>query len=273
MSPLLAGPLRLLLAFACAYLGLCLYVFFRQRSMLYHPEIMPEAAMHRIASDRGLGRWHDSSGHPLGWATEEGDMESPVLILQGNAGNALDRTPLIAKLREAGVTSKIYLPDYPGYGSAPGQPDQESLTASAVAALAALPCPAIVVGESLGTGIAAQAVARHPENIRGLVLITPFNSMTAAASHHYPWLPVSALLLDRFDSVRALEKFPGPVAIVVGEADETTPPGLGRSLFDSLSGPKKLCSVPNADHNSAAFDLPASEWHNLWTFVSSGARH
>jgi len=268
VSSLLAVPGRLLLVCVLAYLGICLYVFLRQRSMLYHPEVLPEGAMREIARASGFSRWNDASGNPLGWATDAGDPGNPVLILHGNAGHALNRASLVAKLREAGVTSKVYLTDYPGYGSAPGHPDQASLTATAVAALGALPHPAIVVGESLGTGVAAQAAARLPEKIRGLVLITPFDSMTSAAARHYPWLPVSALLLDRFDSVKALAQFTGPVAILAAANDETTPPALGKRLFDSLPGPKKLWIVPHADHNSAVFDLPDSEWRELWNFVS-----
>jgi len=273
VSPLLAVSVRLLIVCALAYLGICLYVFFRQRTMLYHPDAVPEETMRGIASACGFSRWNDASGNPIGWATDAGDSVNPVLILHGNAGHALNRASLVAKLREAGVTSKVYLPDYPGYGSAPGHPDQAGLTAAAVAALDALPFPSIVVGESLGTGVAAQAAARRPGMIRGLVLITPFDSMVAAASHHYPWLPVPALLLDRFDSVKALAEFTKPVALIVAAADDTTPPEGGKRLFNSLAGPKKLWAVPNADHNSAACDLPDSEWRELWDFVSSGQRH
>ncbi|MEI6278730.1 MAG: alpha/beta fold hydrolase [Verrucomicrobiae bacterium] len=259
-----------LLVLALAYLGICFYVFLRQRSMLYHPETLPEEQMLALAGAQGLARWTDSSGRPLGWVTDGRSPARPVLILHGNAGNALDRNALVAMLREAGAGAKIYLVDYPGYGAAPGSPDQKSLISAAVAALDALPEPVIVVGESLGSGIAAQAATQRPEKILGLVLITPFDSLSAAAAHHYPWLPVRLLLLDRFDSVKALKKFTRPVAIVIGERDGTTPPEGGRRLFDSLSGPKKLWVSPGADHNEAAFALPAADWRALWEFVSSG---
>lgn len=260
---------RALLVLALAYLGICLYLFLRQRGMLYHPVALPEAHMRALAQAQGLTRWTDPSGRPLGWMTDQGSASLPVLILHGNAGNALDRDGLIARLREAGAGSKIFLLDYPGYGSAPGTPSQQSLVSAAVAALDSLPEPAIVVGESLGTGIAAQAAALRPDKLRGLVLITPFDSMSAAAAHYYPWLPVRLLLLDRFNSVKALKAFRRPVAILLGEIDATTPPEGARRLFDSLSAPKRLWVSPGADHNSAAFDLPTSAWKDLWNFVSS----
>ncbi|MEI6070944.1 MAG: alpha/beta fold hydrolase [Verrucomicrobiae bacterium] len=260
---------RGLLVLALAYLGICFYIFLRQRSMLYHPEPLPEEQMLALARTRGLSRWADSSGRLIGWVTPGGSSARPVLILQGNAGNALDRDSLIAKIREADAGAKIFLVDYPGYGSAPGRPDQESLTAAAVAALDSLPGPALVVGESLGTGIAAQTAARRPEKIRGLVLITPFDSMTAAAAHHYPWLPVGLLLFDRFNSIKALDVFARPVAFLIAENDTTTPPEGARKLFESLTGPKKIWWVPGTDHNNAFSDLPPAQWRDLWDFVSS----
>jgi len=205
------------------YLSVCLYVFLRQRAMLYHPREVSEEEMLREADSVGLVRWRDPRGTPLGWMTPGGTETLPVLIFHGNAGTALDRTALIERLRSAGVRSRIYLADYPGYGSAPGRPSQKALVDAALRALDALPGPAIVAGESLGTGVAAQAAENRAEKIRGLILITPFDSMVSAAAHHYPWLPVSLLLRDRFDSIRALQHFPNPVAILLAENDATTP--------------------------------------------------
>ena len=35
----------------------------------------------------------------------------------------------------------------------------------------------------------------------GVVLVTPFDSLTAVAQHHYPWLPVRWLLSHPFDAL------------------------------------------------------------------------
>ncbi len=268
MSVLLALLARVLLLAALGYLLICLYVFLRQRTMLYHPQAVSEEQMLQQAHEVGMSRWLDKGGKPLGWKTGGDADEIPVVIFQGNAGNALDRTSLIERLRVAGATGRIHVADYPGYGSAPGKPTQRSLTETAQRALDAMPGSAVVVGESLGTGVAAQGAANCPGKVRGLILVTPFESMSAAAAHHYPWLPVRALLLDRFDSAAALKKFPNPVAIIVGDDDETTPPDGARRLFAGLTGPKKLFEVKNAGHNEAASNLPDNEWREVWNFVS-----
>ncbi len=255
-----------------AYLLVCLYVFFRQRAMLYHPQPVSEDRMAELARETGMSRWTDHAGSPLGWVTRDGAGDPPVLILHGNAGNALGRQQLIEKLRGAGAGGRIFVADYPGYGSAPGSPSQRSLTEAATKALDAMPGRAIVVGESLGTGVAAQAARIRPEKIQGIILITPFDSMVSAAAHHYPWLPVRLLLMDRFNSVTALKSFPGPVAILASENDTTTPPEGARRLFEALRGPKQMWEVKSSGHNDAIANLTAHEWTKVWDFVTEGPR-
>ena len=216
-----------------------------------------------------MQRWVSRGGNNIGWVTVSGKDENPVLILHGNAGNALGRDMLADKLREAGADGKIYIVDYPGFGSATGSPTQTSLTDAAAVALDALPGGVVVVGESLGTGVAAQLAKRSPNKIRGLLLITPFDSMVSAASHGAPIFPVKLLLLDRFDSVEALNGFTRPVGIIVAGADTIIPSGSGDKLFASLNGKKELCNVPGAGHNRAAFELPMDEWKKLWRLVSA----
>jgi len=250
------------------YAAVCLYVFFKQRQMLYHPSQASEADMLGAASEAGLARWTDRSGAPIGWMTPAGPAGPPVLILQGNGGNPLGRAALIAQLRRAGIGAQFFILEYPGYGSRAGSPSQAVLTAAAVEALDALPAPAVVLGESLGTGVAAQAAARRPDSVRGLILVTPFDSMTNAAAHHYPWLPVGLLLIDRFDSVAALQGFSKPVAVIVAGRDGTTPPDGGFRLARSLKESGRLWTVPEAGHNDAGASLSDQEWRAVWEFVS-----
>ena len=249
------------------YASICLLLFLRQRQMLYHPERADESHMLADAHASGLTRWLDAKGMPIGWMTAAGSPTPPILILPGNAGNALDRTWLIAHLRRAGIAPQFFILDYPGYGSRPGSPSQTSLTDAAVAALDALPAPAVLLGESLGSGVASQAAVKRPDRVRGLILITPFDSMARTAGHHYPWLPVGWLLLDRFDSASALKNFSKPIAVIVAEQDETIPVARGRHLAESLSGPKQLWTIRDAGHNDMSEKMTVQEWRDAWHFA------
>lgn len=267
MSVLMRGMLLVLLA----YLAVCLYVFFRQRAMLYHPQDISEARMAELARETGMERWLDPAGKPLGWMTRSGGGGHPVLVFHGNAGHALSRQPLVATLREAGATGRIFLMDYPGYGSAPGRPSQRSLTEAAIKALDALPGRVIIVGESLGTGVAAQIAKIRPEKIQGVLLITPFDSIVSAAGYHYPWLPTRLLVVDRFDSVAALKNFPGPVALIVSDSDTTTPPEGARRLYEAIGGAKRIWEVKSSEHNDVLKNLPLREWSEIWKFLQNPA--
>jgi pimeloyl-ACP methyl ester carboxylesterase len=261
---------RILVLAALGYVAVCLLVFIRQRAMMFHPTALSDDAMGALAKETGMSRWTSADGQPLGWTAPGDPADVPVLIFQGNTGHALERLGLIEHLRTAGARGQIFILDYPGYGSRPGTPSERSLTKAAIRALDAMSGPVIVAGESLGTGVAAQAAKIRPDKIRGLLLVTPFDSMSAAAAHHYPWFPVRLLLLDRFDSVKALKSFAGPVAIIFGTADETTPPDGARRLFASLTGPKKLWEVPGTGHNDATSNLSDAEWREIWGFLTTG---
>jgi pimeloyl-ACP methyl ester carboxylesterase len=273
VSVLVAILTRAILVAVLAYLLVCLYVFIRQRAMLYHPQAASEDQMQQWAREAGMSRWLDKKGKPVGWMVDGEESGPPVVIFQGNAGNAFGRIELIGRLRAAGARGRIFVMDYPGYGSAAGSPSQRSLTGAAERALDVIAGRVIIVGESLGTGVAAQVAEKRPDKIQGIILITPFDSMTSAASHHYPWLPVGLLLLDRFDSASALRTFPGPVAIIFAENDETTPPDGARRLFAGLQGPKQIWEARSSGHNDAASNLSAEEWRSVWKFVSRPSTH
>jgi len=252
-----------------AYAAICAFVFFRQRQMLYFPAHVSEAVLASEARAVGLSRWLNAEGQPIGW-TAAGDASiPPILICHGNAGHAVDRIDIVRRLRAAGIGAAFFILDYPGFGSRAGTLSEESLSAAAVEALRSLPSPAIVFGESLGAGVAAQAASHAPERVRGLILLTPFDSVVGAAAHHYPWLPVRFLVLDRFDSIRALRDFRAPIAVIIAEKDDTTPPEGGQRLFNSLTGPKKLWLVPGAGHNGTLDGLSDAQWLDIWQFVTS----
>lgn len=254
---------------ALAYAAVCAFVFFRQRQMLYFPARISESVLAGEARAVGLSRWHDANGKAIGW-TAAGDASlPPILIFPGNAGHAVDRIDVVRRLRAAGIGAAFFILDYPGFGSREGTPSEESLSAAAVDALRALPSPAVVFGESLGSGVASQAALRAPDRVRGLILLTPFDSIVGAAAHHYPWLPVRLLVLDRFDSIRALRDFRSPTAVIIAEQDDTTPPEGGKRLFNSLTGPKQLWLVPGAGHNDTLNDLSDAQWRDIWQFVTS----
>ena len=123
-----------------------------------------------------------------------------MLVFQGNAGSALDRTPFVRGFERLGW--EVVLVDYPGYGARTGAPTQTSLTEAGLEALDQLrredDRPVYLLGESLGSGVAAQVARQRPDAVRGLFLVTPFSSMADVAADHFSWVPARLLLRDRW---------------------------------------------------------------------------
>lgn len=258
-------PLALL---AVGYLAICLYFFVKQRDMLYFPSRIPEAALLQAARGGVVERWLDAEGRPLGWVSRDGDDTVPLLVFHGNSGHALDRISILERLRTAGISARVYLMEYPGFGAREGTPSQTSLSEAGVEALDAIPGRVVLFGESLGTGVASQVASQRPGKVGGIILLTPFDSIADAAAFHYPWLPVRWIVRDRFDSVEALRGFRKPVFILAAADDLTTPVRGARRLFESLSGPKEMLELPAAGHNGVLWGLSDADWRAVWKFVT-----
>ena len=237
-----------------------------QRTLIYYPEKADFGTLEPLAARKGLLPWYNVEGKYIGWRSSEG-AGIPVLILHGNAGYALHRGNVVSRLHETGATSPIFILEYPGYGARPGTPTESNLVTAAADALDLLGREVILVGESLGTGVACAAASKRPSFVRGLLLITPFDSLIAAAKKHYPWAPISLVLRDRYESSRALQKLRAPLAIIVAEEDAVVPVDSAIRLFESYSGPKKLWRVPGSGHNEVLHDISDSDLRAAYEFA------
>jgi hypothetical protein len=237
------------------------FVWAAQRRLLYLPfgpvatpvqAGVPSAEVLAVPTEDGLtlAAWFvpAAAEHP----------RATVIIFNGNAGNRSFRAVIAAHLVDAGYNVCLF--DYRGYGGNGGSPSEAGLLVDGRAVRAAIGARPdvdyrriVYLGESLGTGVAvALAVEASP---LALVLRSPFTSITDVAAHHYWFLPVRALLRDRFDSRVRIGQVGCPIAIVAGDRDRVIPIGFSRRLFDAAPQPKTFVTVPGADHNDA--DLAA----------------
>jgi len=237
-----------------------------QRTLIYYPETADFGTLEPQAARKGLLPWLDVEGNFIGWRSRQG-AGIPVLLLHGNAGHSLHRSYFVSRLRDAGVAPPIFILEYPGYGARPGTPTESNLVAAAAKAIDLLDQPVILVGESLGAGVACGAASQRPGSVRGLLLITPFDSLITVAKKHYPWAPVSLILKDRYESSRALQKCRAPLAVIVAEEDAVIPVDSAIRLFESYAGPKKLWRVPGSGHNEVLHDISDSELLAAYQFA------
>lgn len=221
-----------------------------QDRLLYFPEPLALPTLLAEAQRDGLRRW-PAEGEFRGLVREpDGPARATLVLFHGNAGHVGHRADY-ANLVLLGL--RVILAEYPGYGPRPGSPGEEALVADAAETIALARRdyndPVLLAGESLGAGVAAAAYARAPQGVAGLWLITPWDSLANVARHHYPWLPVTWILRDRYDSLTHLADARIPVAVVVAKRDSIVPAHLGDRLHEQLRSPKRLWQIPGADHN------------------------
>lgn len=245
-----------------------------QRQLIYFPGKAPADVLSERAAGLGLQAWHDAEGTVIGWQTPPSRGASyRMLVLHGNAGYALDRNYFVTGLAALGKQWQVFLFEYPGYGAREGTPSETSFKTTAMQALQSLLAadsrPVFITGESLGSGVACLLASASPNQVAGLLLVTPFSSLVEVAAHHYPFLPVRLLLRERYDARKALSHYRGPVAFLLAGRDEVVTREQGQQLYDSYSGPKWLRVEAQAGHNSLNYRPGAPWWAEMSGFLTS----
>jgi pimeloyl-ACP methyl ester carboxylesterase len=176
----------------------------------------------------------------------------PKTLILGFAGNAWNSQDAATYLHQIYPGTDVVAFHYRGYRPSTGTPSADALIADAPlvhdAAVERLkPQRTIAVGFSIGTGVAAQLATQRP--VDGLILVTPFDSLKAAAADLYPMLPVSLLFHHEMDSAAALKGSTVPVALIAAAEDRLIGPARTQGLRNSLRNIVFDRTIDRAGHN------------------------
>ena len=262
--------LRILLVYA--FVLVLLYIF--QNSMIYLPNRAGLDETRHTADLLSLALW-PQDGPYRGFVSNSADRDfkGTVVVFHGNAGSAADRIYYIAPLEKLGY--RVLLAEYPGYGARAGRKGEKSFVADSRETVRKagkeFGDPVYLWGESLGCGVVCALAADRALGNPGIVLLTPWSTLPDTAQSHYWFLPARWLVRDRFDNVRHLESFAGPVAILIAGSDRTIPNRLSLRLYESVASPKRLWTFEGADHNNWPADPGLQWWKEVMEFVSGRA--
>jgi len=233
-------------------------LFLKQDRLLYFPARAP---VEQVASE-ALRPWPGPADFRGLLGEPAGAPRGTAVVFHGNAGHAGHRGYYAQALGSLGW--RVVLAEYPGYGPRAGIPGEAGFVADALETLdlahRQFGAPLLVVGESLGAAVAAQAAASRQDIIAGLLLVTPWDRLAHVGAHHYPWLPVGWMLRDPYDSARHLARVRRPVVIAVAEHDRIVPARFSRALHDAIDGPKHLVVMAGSDHNDWPGRVDAAWW-------------
>lgn len=219
------------------------FFFLCQRSFIYRPRsesgdhatalalAVPDAML-RISS-----RLHDGS---------------QALVYFG--GNAEDVAFTVPAMAAAFPERAIYALHYRGFCGSSGRPAERTLRNDARAVFSmvqARHADIMVVGRSLGRSLAIQLAAERPAS--RFVLIAPFASILAIARRTAPFLPLSLLLREKYESWSYARQVSCPTLLVAASHDELVPRADTKRLLDAFPpGVARLRVIDDTDHNSVA---------------------
>jgi hypothetical protein len=259
--------MQTLLLCAVLYLLACAGCATFQRRFIYFPPAYTSQQVDGFAQSARLERWQNSSGQSIGLKrlSPKQPAEGRILIAYGNGNCAAGCAHYADAIQEIAAFD-VFILEYPGYADRPGSPSQSSLFRAADEAfqLLATNGPVYLVGESLGTGVAAYLAGIYPDKVASMVLFAPYNRLADVAQYHMRILPARWLLVERFPSEDYLRNYHGPIGMLVAGEDRVVPEKFGRRLYDGYTGPKRLWEFPQ-DNHVTIMEQPPELWKQIVT--------
>lgn len=183
------------------FVVLMFYVF--QRKLLFRPP--------------AVGCTHLYFGRGLHGRVISQDLDNDAIIYYG--GN---NEQILDNFRGVFPDHTVYLVPYRGYSGNAGKPTEAGLFEDAEYIFDQVSChhPNVsVIGRSLGSGVATHIASVKP--VHRLILITPYDSIERVAFDHYPFVPMSLIVRDKFRSYEKAPAIVAPTLIVVASWDQT----------------------------------------------------
>lgn len=239
----------LLLGYGAVITGIGL----NQESLLFHPEALP-------ADFSFAGRYPpEQDFEEMRIAVDGAELDALlfrqpasrglVFYLHGNAGNLVTWTNNVDYYRRLGFD--LFMLDYRGFGKSTGHITSEAQlhadvrTAWDRVAPAYTGKPVVILGRSLGSGLAARLAADVTPDL--LVLVSPYASLEQVAKERFPLVP-GMLLKYPLRSDQLMGTLKSPVLITHGDRDEVIPFAHAQALLTASGGQAELVQVEGARH-------------------------
>ena len=238
-------------------------MFFLQRWIIF-PSYMVHPTKHagRAIADLQELSIPSPDGPVLGWFIPgkgvSAENPGPAAIFAHGNAELIEHWPaLLDTYRELGIS--LLLPEFRGYGHAPGTPSEKAITQDFLKFHDLLvrrpdvdPKRIIHHGRSIGGGVICTLARQRPPAV--LILQSTFTSIKDMASDYYA---PRFLVRDHFDNLAVVSKLDCPLLIFHGRHDRTIPFAHAEKLHKAA---KQSTFIPyEADHN----DCPP-DWEHYW---------
>lgn len=251
-----------------AIIGIALLYIF-QGALIFFPQPVPPQNQEPFA-EYALTLAHEGKQLRGWYVPGKVSATRPLVVYYG--GNAEEVSGNLWDMARLEAGAYLFM-NYRGYGDSEGKPSQQNLCRDALYILDTLadreqiPLNHIVlVGRSLGSGVAVHVAAHRP--VRGVILVTPFDSLLNVARRHYPLLPVRLLLKHPFDSAALAPNINIPALILIARQDTIIPQQHAIRLSEVWGGPVESIIIDGVGHND--IQMAPRYWKAINAFLSAG---
>lgn len=251
---------NILIVFSIAVISLALalyaYLYFAQEGLIFKPQ------------NTGRDVYRIRAGYPAaeavsvrtsdnivlrGWFLKNPEMEkAPMLVYF--AGNADEASEFLSDSVWIKGWS-LLLMNYRGYGLSEGRPAEKDLFNDAVLVYDLFSrrndvdaSKIVALGRSLGTGVAVYLAHERP--LKGVILVSPYDSIKSVAQEIHPYAPVSLLIKHPFDALSLAPAVKTTLLAFVAADDDTIRPHHSMRLIKSWGGKSIVKIIDGAGHNS-----------------------
>jgi len=258
------------LVLVLGYAAIVAAMYFAQRTLLF-----PGASAGPMPAAPPWGEWvriATPDGETLAALLSPAAPGKPTLLFfPGNGDNIVNLGFLARAFAAEGFG--LLAVSYRGYPGSTGSPSETGLLIDGLAAFDWLAAhragPIVLLGQSLGTGVAVNTAAER-NAAAAVVLVSPYLSVQSVAAGRYPFLPVSLLIKDSFRSDLRIRGVRQPKLFLHGDADVVIPLASGRALFAIATRPKVFSVQHKRGHNDIWSEAAIADIVAFATMVLNG---
>lgn len=212
----------LILGLLALYLGALVYIYFTQDSQIFNPRAIEKKEPIKLKNVENI-TLEVAKNIVLDGVHKKAD-NSPFIIYFG--GNADDATRIVLHMKGFEIVAF----NYRGFVNSRGKPSEKAFFNDALKIFDKYGKnrKVIVVGRSLGTAVATYVASKR--DVKGLILITPYDSIASIGKKMYPYFPIETLSKHKFESVKYMLDVKAKVGLIEVEGDEV----ISKYHFDKL---------------------------------------
>jgi uncharacterized protein len=196
------------------------------------------------------------------WFPATNEAKASILFLHGNGENISTHAGLVYWLTQHQYD--VFIFDYRGYGKSQGEAQIEGVMSDIQSAREYIASrqqqnkKLFIIGHSLGASMGIYNLAQYPDNVDGVILVSPFSDyqQIARETMNRSWLtwvfqwPASLTIESKYNPIDYVDIMPDiPKLFIYSETDRVIAPEHVLTLYEKAKG-KKYSEKVNGYHNS-----------------------